>query len=195
MADANLGMGWTGGNPFLGTSNPYLQQNIDSTMGDMAKGYNMTTKPNTESAMVGSGSFGNSGLQQQQNYQQSQLNDSMGKTAAGMRLNDYNQQQNMYQWDQGYNRNLFNDANQQNHQNLVDTMGLLGQANQFNQQDIANTTNVQNTPMNYAQQFSNMANSVANGFSGTSQTTNMPGSPLTGALGGWQLGSAYGKTA
>lgn len=184
---------WTAGNPFLGQANPYLQQNIDNTMGDMARNYNLMTKPNTESSMVASGSFGNSGLQQMQQNQQQNLTDSMGKTAAGMRMQDYGQQQNMYQWDQGFNRSLFNDANQQNQQNLGNVMAMLQQQNQFNQQDIANGTAVQNTPLNYQQAFSNMASGIGNGFGTQSSTVNMPGSPMLGALGGWQLGSQIAK--
>ena len=190
----NLGFGnWTGNNPFLGQDNPYLQQNIDATMGDMTRNYNMMVKPNMESSMVASGSFGNSGLQQMQQNQQQNLTDSMGKTAAGMRMQDYNNQQNMYQWDQGFNRSLFNDAYDQNMGNLNATVGLLNNMNQWNQQDISNSTNLQNTPMNYWNQFTNAASAVGNGFGTTSQTTNMPGNPMLGALGGWSLGNAFSK--
>ena len=196
MPEMNLGMtqpSWAGGNPFLGTSNPYLQQNIDNTMGDMSKNYNMLQKPNTESAMVGSGSFGNSGLMQMQEKQMQDQYDSMGKQAGAMRMQDYGQQQNMYQWDQGYNRSLYNDSVDHNNQNLQNVMGLVQQQNQFNQQDIANGTNVQNTPLNYQQTFSNMASGIGNGFASNSTTTQMPGNPLVGGLGGWALGSQIGS--
>ena len=189
MAD-NLGFG---GNPFLGQDNPYLQKNIDNTLGDMTRNYNMMTKPNTESAMVGSGSFGNSGLMQMQQKQQQDLTDSMGKTAAGMRSNDYQNQQNMYQWDQGFNRNLYNDAVGQNQQNFNNYTNLLGVAGNMNNTDLTNANNAQNTALNYFNNFSNSANGMANGFAGTTNTTNMPGNPMLGALGGWQLGSQFGK--
>ena len=189
MAD-NLGFG---NNPFLGQDNPYLTKNIDNTLGDMTRNYNMMTKPNTESAMVGSGSFGNSGLLQMQQKQQSDLADSMGKTAAGMRSNDYQNQQNMYQWDQGFNRNLYNDAVGQNQQNFNNYTNLLGVAGNMNNTDMTNANNAQNTALNYFNNFSNSANGMANGFAGTTNTTNMPGNPMLGALGGWQLGSQLGK--
>jgi len=181
---------WTGGNPFLGTNNPYLQQNIDATMGDITRNYNMAVKPQTEAAMANSGSFGNSGLQQLQGEQQRQLAATLGNTSNNMRMQDYGNQQQMYQWDQGFNRDVFNDQFSQNQQNLSNYMGLLGQGNQFNQQDIANQTAMYNTPLTYQQAFTNMSNATG-GLGGTSVNSQTgQGSPLTGALGGWGLGSS-----
>ena len=177
MAD---NLGFTSSNPYLGKENPYLQQNIDSTMGDITRNYNLAVKPQTASLKAGSGSFGNSGLQQLETERQRQLADTLGKTAGGMRMQDYGNQQNMYQWDQGFNNNIFQQGVQNNQQNLSNYMGLLNQGNQFNQQDISNSTSMYNTPLNYG----------LGGLGGTQSQTN-PGSPLTGALGGWQLGSAF----
>jgi len=182
---------WQANNPFLGSNNPYLQSNIDATMGDMTRNYNLMVKPNTESAMAQSGSFGNSGLEQMQQNQQQNLMDSMGKTAAGMRMQDYNNQQNMYQWDQGFNRSLYNDSYDQNMGNAQLARGLLNDANGWNQQDINNSSNIQNTPLQYLSNFTNIANGI--GGQGASSTTQMPGNPMLGALGGWSLGSALGK--
>ena len=77
-----------GSNPFLGTNNPYLQQNIDNTMGDITRNYNLAVKPQTESSMVNSGSFGNSGLQQLQGEQQRQLGQTLANTSNNMRMQD-----------------------------------------------------------------------------------------------------------
>jgi hypothetical protein len=172
------------------TNNPYLQGQIDSTMGDITRNYNLAVKPQTEAAMARSGSFGNSGLQQLQGEQQRQLASTLGNTANNMRMQDYGNQQQMYQWDQGFNRNVFNDQVAQNQQNLSNYMGLLGQANQFNQQDIANTTAMYNAPLGYQQAFTNMSNATGGlGQTSTNSQTGQ-GSPLTGALGGWGLGSS-----
>jgi hypothetical protein len=184
---------WTGNNPFLGQNNPFLQQNIDSASADVTRNYNMAVKPQTESAMANSGSFGNSGLMQLQGEQQRQLGSTLGNLSNTMRGQDYRDQQGMYQWDQNFNRGLFNDAFGQNQQNFSNTMGLLEQQNRFGQQDIANSTNLYNGPLSYQQQFSNMAN-AAGGLGGTnSGTQNQPGSPLMGALGGWGLGGQFAK--
>ena len=83
-------------NPYLQQSNPYLQSTIDSTLGDMTRNYNNTTKANTESSMAASGSFGNSGLQQIQGEQQRNLMQEQGRAAANLRFGDYQQQAQMY---------------------------------------------------------------------------------------------------
>lgn len=186
MAD-NLGFG---GNPFLG-QNPYLQQNIDATLGDMARNYNLAVKPNTESAMVRSGSFGNSGLQQMQGEQQRNLAQTMGNTAGAMRMQDYGQQQQMYQWDQGFNAANYNNQFNQNQTLFQNAQALMGNTNTMNQQDLSNAGNIQNTPLNYYNQFNSAANDI--GGTGGSATQTATGSPLMGALGGWQLGGQIGK--
>jgi hypothetical protein len=142
--------------------------------------------------MAKSGSFGNSGLDQMNQNQLFNQQQAMGQTANNMRMQDYGNQQQMYQWDQGFNANNYQNAFNNNLNTAQATMGLLGQANNANQSDITNSTNIQNTPMNYYNQFSNVANSA--GGMGTTQTTQMPGNPLLGALGGWSLGSAIGKS-
>lgn len=49
---------------------------------------------------------------------------------------------------------------------------------------------IQNTPLNYWQQFMNGANGMGNGFGTSTGTTNVNGNPLLGALGGAQLGGS-----
>ncbi len=143
--------------------------------------------------MAASGSFGNSGLMQMQGEQQRQLAATLAKQTAATRAQDYAQQQQMYQWDQGFNRDLFNDSFNQNQQGLSNYMGILEQANRFNQQDIANQTQIQNTPLQYLAQFSNLANG-AGGLGGTSTgTQQLAGNPLLGAIGGWGLGTDLSK--
>lgn len=177
-------------NPYLGQQNPYLQANIDNTLGDMTRQYNMTTQPAYNSAMVKSGSFGNSGVQQMNDNANLTQQKALGATDASMRMQDYNQQQQMYQWDQGFNRSLYNDAYSQNQQNLQTGIGLLGTLNGYNQQDLTNGTNIQNTPMNYWSQFSNAANGMGQGYGTTTGTTGSTSNPFMSAIGGAQLGSA-----
>lgn len=184
-------MDFNSGNPFLGQNNPYLQGLIDSSLQDTVRNYNSVTKPQTESAMARSGSFGNSGLQQMQQNQQYDLQRNLGNQANNLRAGDYNNQQGMYKWDQEFNRGLFNDAFSQNQQGLQNFMGLLSTGNQFNQQDLTNSGNIQNAPLNYFGQFNNMANSIAGQGGTQTGSQNQPGSPLMGALGGWQLGGAF----
>lgn len=278
---SNLGLSGGG----YGGSNPYLQQNIDSTMGDITRQYNNTVAPARAGAMARSGSFGNSGQQQMQLEDQRNLGQTMANTSNQMRMADYTQQQAMWQQDQNrafqgraldqqgvlanrgmditkqgqdnsYNLGLGQNANQRygidtgaatarygadkgleaskygadasssasmNNSNNSYQLGLrqndLGYAqldanindrnfdNQLASADFGlkayNTlqsgnnlgltagTQMQNAPLGYQTQFSNMANSA--GGLGGSQTQNLPGSPLAGALGGLQLYDAYNK--
>ena len=73
--------------------NPYLDQQVANAQKSVVDSYNLTTKPQLESAMVGSGSFGNSGLQQMQGQAQNQLQQNLGNVATQMYGNAYNTNQ------------------------------------------------------------------------------------------------------
>jgi hypothetical protein len=60
-------------------------------------------------------------------------------------------------------------------------------------QNLGLGTQIQNTPLNYYQGFANTANGIGQGYGTTTGTTSAQGSPLMGALGGWQLGGQIGK--
>jgi hypothetical protein len=177
MADSNLGFG----------SNPYLQPAIDAAQGDTVRNYNLTTQPAFNSAMVRSGSFGNSGIDQMNQESQRQLQTSLGRQANDMRYQDY--------WnDQNLNRQIYNDSWGQGQQSFQNGMQLLGYQNQANQQNLGFGTQIQNTPMNYWSTFSNGANGIGNGFGTSNSTMSAQGSPMMGALGGAQLGAQFGRS-
>jgi hypothetical protein len=177
-------------NPYLGQSNPYLESSIDKAQGDVVRNYNMTTQPAYNSAMVKSGSFGNSGVEQMNANAQKNLQGSLGDISTSMRGQDYESQKNMYQWDQGFNRSLYNDAYSQNMNNLTTGVGLLGTMAGYNANDLANANNIQNTPLNYWSNFANQANGFGQGYGTQTGTVGTTSSPLTSALGGAQLGQA-----
>lgn len=210
MADytdtSNLGMGGAfsgasaASNPYLQQSNPYLQQMIDSASNDMVKNYNLSAQPAFNAAMVRSGSFGNSGIDEMNRQAQSQLQQNLGSLSNQMRFQDYNNQQGMYQWqqqfdagnywnNQNFNRNIYNDAFSQQQANFNNGLGLLGLINGFNQQDLSNATTIQNTPLNYLQMFANTAGGLGSG--GQTQTVNggNASDPLASALGGAMAGN------
>jgi hypothetical protein len=168
----------------FGASNPYLDKSISDSLGDTTRAYNMTTAPAYTSAMVRSGSFGNSGVDQMQAESQRQLQTSLGRQANDMRSNNY-------QFDQSMDRNVYNDQFNQNQQNFQNGMNVIGMQNQSNQQDLGFGTQMQNTPMNYYQGFSQSAGSLGNGYGTTTGTSSANGSPVMGALGGAQLGNAF----
>lgn len=194
-------------NPFLGDGNPYINNKVNQAQSDLVRNYNLTTQPAYNSAMVKSGSFGNAGVQQMNENAQLNLQKSLGDISTNMRGQDYQNQQQLYmndraqnlqnyQWDQGFNRDLFNDAYTQNMGNLQAGVGLLGTMAGYNANDLTNGTNIQNTPLNYWSQFSNAANSIANGFGTTTGSMSGGGSnPLMAGLGGAQLGrSLWGSS-
>ena len=186
MADSTT----SSSNPYLGQSNPYLQANIDNAQGDIIRNWNTAVQPAFNSAMVNSGSFGNAGVQQMNDNAALTTQKALGQVSDSMRMQDYNNQQQMYQWDQGFNRSLYNDAYSQNMNNLTTGVGLLGTLSGYNANDLTNANNIQNTPYNYWSNFANAANSLGQGFGTQTSTLGSTSNPLVSALGGAQLGNS-----
>src|SRR3954466_3083753 len=111
-------------NPYLGASNPSLQDTIDKAQGDVVRNYNLTAQPAFNAGMVKSGSFGNAGVQEMNTNAQKNLQGSLGDISTQMRGADYKNQQDMYRWDQDFGRTLYNDSFSQNQQNLQTGIGL-----------------------------------------------------------------------
>ena len=87
-----------GTNPYAG-ANPFLEQNIQSTLGDMTNQYNMNVAPSMTTAALKSGSFGNSGLAEREDANRYSLAKAMGNTAGNMRMQDYGMQQGLAESD------------------------------------------------------------------------------------------------
>ena len=88
--------------------NPYLQQNVNTALGDISRQYQTTTAPMMASRMASQNSFGNTGLQQLQAEQDRQFGQSLGNTAAQM-------------YGQAYNADRANDLAYTNAMNANDT--------------------------------------------------------------------------
>ena len=198
----NLGFG--SGSPYAVT-NPYLDKSVNDAQAATTRAYNNTTAPAYTSAMVRSGSFGNSGLAQAQNDATRQYQDTLGKQANDMYSGQYqfgqqlgqnqnqfgrNLDQNMNQFNLNFDRGTYNDAFNHNQTQYQNGINLLGMQNQSNQQNLGFGSQIQNAPMNYYQGFSNTANAIGNGFGTTAGTSSAPGSGFLGALGGAQIGSS-----
>lgn len=76
-----------------GQTNPYLDQAVNRAQSSVVDQFNNMTKPQTESAMVRSGSFGNSGLQQTLQNQQIAAGKQLGDIASQMYGQDYENSQ------------------------------------------------------------------------------------------------------
>jgi hypothetical protein len=179
------------------TSNPYLEQQVQDSLGDTTRAYNMTAQPAFNAAMVNSGSFGNSGVQQMNQEAQRQLQTSLGRQANDMRSNNLWQglgfDANNYWQNQNFDRGVYNDAFAQNQQQYQNGLGLLGMMNGANQQSLGMGQQIQDAPMNYFNNFNQQANSVGQGYGTSTGTMSATGSPLLGALGGAQLGGAMAR--
>jgi hypothetical protein len=92
--------------------NPYLQQQVANAQQSVIDSYNTATKPQHESAMVGSGSFGNSGLQQMQSQSQNQLQQNLGNVATSMYGDAYNNRLSALGMAQNYANQDYTDLNQ-----------------------------------------------------------------------------------
>lgn len=191
-------------NPFLQQSNPYLQSSIDSALGDMTRNYNMAVKPQTEAAMVNSGSFGNSGLQQMQQEQQRQLADSMGKTASNMRFADYQQQANLYDNERNRQMQAVGQAPTFANVDYTDLQAMQQSGNALQQQQQSERTGAYNQYLDArewpfrtlgAQASAMGAGSVGAATYQQQPTGNSGANLLGGALAGAQIGSSLGMDA
>jgi hypothetical protein len=108
--------------------NPYLDGVVNKAQGDVIRNYNDVAKPALESAMVRSGSFGNSGLQQMQGAQQQQLQDSLGNISTQIRGTDYANERNRMQGAVGMAPSIAN-------QDYTDAQALLQAGGAYQNQD------------------------------------------------------------
>lgn len=85
----------TGVNQFIqgGQTNPFLDKMVNKAQGSVADNFNTMVKPQTETAMRQSGSFGNSGLQETMQRQQKAAGQQMSDIATQMYGQAYGQDQ------------------------------------------------------------------------------------------------------
>jgi hypothetical protein len=81
-------LGQTLGGDFL-NNNPYLNQAIDQTLGDVTNQFNTTVAPSMAATAMKSGSFGNTGYQEMEQNQRNQLADRLGGISNNMRMGAY----------------------------------------------------------------------------------------------------------
>lgn len=178
------------------TQNPYMQQMFDSITGQVNSNLQRKVLPQIDRNAVASGNYGSSrhGIAQglaigdasraatdaMANYGFQQFNNdrNYGLQSDALDLNAFNANQN---W-----------ANVGAGQQLNTLQTLLGLNQQYG---IGNATNVQNTPLNYWQQFAGTGATLG-GLGGTNSQTlqgNQLLSALGGALAGGQLWKSFGQ--
>ena len=175
--------------------NPYLQQMGDMMAGTMTNNWQRQVQPQIASGAMAAGGYGGSRQGVVEANSANDLNNGIGSALASLYGNGYN---TGLQYDLGLknnqlgyanlDRNISNDNNNWQLQGANFGLGIYDRLQQGNQIGVNAGTNMQNTPMNYWNNFSNGANSIGQGYGTSTGTQNMPGSPVRGALGGAQLG-------
>ena len=203
----SAGGGSSGGGSYGGSSgggsmssnfamNPYLQQMGDMMAGTMTNNWQRQVQPQIASGAMAAGGYGGSRQGVSEANSANDLNNGIGAALASLYGNGYNTglqydlgKQNIGLGYANLDRNISNDNNNWQLQGANFGLGIYDRLQQGNQIGVNAGTNMQNTPMNYWNNFSNGANSIGQGYGTSTGTQNMPGSPVMGALGGAQLGS------
>jgi hypothetical protein len=190
----------TGGGTMSG-QNPYLSQMGDALTKTMTNNWQRNVQPQIASSAMATGGYGGSRQGVIEANSANDLNQGIGSALAGLYGNGYN---TSLQYDLGVKNNQLGFGNlglgyanldrSINNDNLNWQMqganfglGVYDRMQQSNNLGLGAGSQIQNTPMNYWQNFSNQANSIGQGY-GT-QTQQTGGNPLMGAIGGAQLGS------
>lgn len=99
-------------NPYLGAKNayagpnPYLDQAIQKTQGDIARSYAAGTGAQTLAQFRNAGAFGGSAMQETQDMQNRALGDALSNASSQMRMQDYGMQQQISAQDLARNAQL-----------------------------------------------------------------------------------------
>lgn len=202
----SYGGGTTGGSAsssggsmsFNPTMNPYLQQMGDMMAGTMTNNWQRKVQPQIASQSIAAGGYGGSRQGVAEANSANDLNIGIGSALANLYGQGYGQglnydlgQQNLGLGYANLDRNINNDNLNWQMQGANFGLNIYDRLQQANQLGLQTGTQIQNTPWNYWQGFSNQANSIGQGY-GT-QTNLTGGNPFMGALGGAQLGNQIGQ--
>lgn len=195
----NLGMGSSGGAPgaagMATGGNPYVGQMADAITQQATQAFNRNVLPGIGSQAMATGGYGGSRQGVIEANAMNDLGQNLTNSLAGLQGSAYNTGLN---YDLGLrnnnlgfanlDRNINNDNNSWALQGANFGLGVNNQLNANAQTGINSGTTIQNTPQTYWNNFSQGANSIGKGYGTSTGSTNMPGSPITGMLGGAQLG-------
>lgn len=214
----SYGGGSSGGAYYQQGTNPYLQQQADALTKTMTDNSNTRVLPGIGSQAMAAGGYGGSRQGVIEANANKDLQGQIASGLAGLYGNGFN---TALQYDLGRRNNDLGFYNAGNSYNLglgnlgLGYAGLDRQINNDNnswalqgaqldnntwnqlmgnnQTGLNAGTNVQNTPLNYLNNFGNLINSIGSGFGTTTGTGSTQGNPLLGAVGGAQLGGQIGN--
>ncbi len=202
----SYGGGTTGGSAsssggsmsFNPTMNPYLQQMGDMMAGTMTNNWQRKVQPQIASQSIAAGGYGGSRQGVAEANSANDLNMGIGSALANLYGQGYGQglnydlgQQNLGLGYANLDRNINNDNLNWQMQGANFGLGVYDRMQQANQLGLQTGSQIQNTPLNYWNQFSQGANSLGQGYGTTTQSSG--GNPFMGALGGAQMGNQIGN--
>ncbi len=169
------------------SGNPYLDGQIQAAQGDLVNSWNNVQKPQWDTAMQRSGSFGNSGVMQANAMAQDSLQKNLGQIGQNMRYNNY-------ATERGYQQQALGMAPTFAQQDYTDISKLqdAGAAYQGQNQKLLDNGYAQFLESRqYPQQQVDAFGGALSRIGGNTQTTTTPGTS-TGAqvVGGLLTGSA-----
>lgn len=82
-------------NPYLSDGNPYLEQAVSESQGDLVRSWNTVQAPAFDTAMSRGGSFGNANIAQSAAFGAEGLQRNLGRISTDMRLSDLNQRRQL----------------------------------------------------------------------------------------------------
>ena len=192
--------------------NPYLDEMAQAITSQMNDNFSRNVMPQVRSGAMAAGGFGGSRQGVVEANATNDMNRSLSQNLANLYGTDYNQQQNRnlseFQGNQSYDLGLRNNdlgfgqldfnINQGNFNNNLTGakfgLDVYNTLQNNNNLGLTAGTSMQNKPLEYQTYFNNSAN-AAGGMGGqTTGQQSQPGSPLTGALAGYQLATAYNKS-
>ena len=187
-------LSWGGGGAQSTTpgANPYTSWMADSIGQRLGQNLQRNILPGIRSAASAAGGLGGS---RQGIAEGIAIGDTMtgyGNTLANLYSGQFNADRNYGLANDALDLNVYNTNQNWMRQGQQDQLGLADRLLGWNQNyGVGNATQVQNTPLNYWQQFGNQASQFA-GLGG-SQSQNLQGNPFLGALGGAMAGSQLWK--
>lgn len=174
--------------PQAPTQNPYLPAMADDITRRASTQFMQQINPAINRAAVANGGYGGSRQGIAQGLAMSQGMDNIAGQLSWLYANQFNADRNYGLANDALDLNVYNANQNWMRQGQQDQLGLADRLLGWNQQyGVGNATQVQNTPLNYWQQFSNTGAQLG-GMGGT-QSQNLQGNPYLGALGGAMTGA------
>jgi hypothetical protein len=179
--------------------NPYLSTMGANLTNEITSNFNRNVMPGMRSQMMAAGGIGGSREGVLQANALRDMNSTIGNALGNLYGQGYvqagNQALGQGNLQLGYgnlDRNINNDNLNWQLQGANFGLGIQDRLNNSNAIGLGAGQSIQDTPLNYYNNFADRANAIGQGFASTSQSGG-GGSALTGALGGAQLGRQIGN--